>query len=357
MNILYGSNAQGKTNFIEAIWICTGCRSFRGTKEKDYIGFSADRSEIELDFMDKERHQNVHIRHDKGKKNQRTMAVNRVRINQLALLFGNLNAVVFTPEDLELAKGCPETRRYYMNTGISQIHKGYHVDVAGYNRAIANRNAVIKDILNGTAKKSDLDIWDNQLARFGASITYERSKYISEISKKAVRLYSDISSGREKLELFYMSSIFRDVREYSNIDFRDPMNAPEVRRIYEEFLHNNQDNDIRAGMTVYGIHRDDIITRINNVNSREFGSQGQSRSIALIMKLAQAQLIWETAGDAPIILLDDVLSELDPSRQEFVLRRLNGFQVFVTCCDRQSAARFGQGKIFYVENGTVREVN
>lgn len=355
MNILYGSNAQGKTNFIESMWICTGCRSFRGSKEKDYVGFSKPCSEITVDFIDHERRQSVFMHHEKNRKNQRVITVNKVPCPGLGQLFGTFMAVVFTPEDLELSKGSPEARRLYMNTGISQIHKSYHLDVMGYTRAMNHRNAVIKGIINGTAQKSDLDIWDNQLARFGATITYERSRYLNEISKKATALYRDISSGSEELEIYYMSGMFRDVRQYTDIDFKNPLCVPEIRRRFEENLNKSQDSDIRAGVTLYGAQRDDIITKVNGMNSREHCSQGQSRSIALIMKLAQAQLIWETAEDAPVVLLDDVLSELDPSRQEFVLRRLKGFQVFVTCCDKVSAMRFGEGKIFYVENGKITE--
>lgn len=355
MNILYGSNAQGKTNFIESVWVCTGCRSFRGTKERDYVGFKKPLSEIKMEFCDSERQQSIVIRHDKAHKFCRNMALNGVNIKSLSQLFGSFEAVVFTPEDLELSKGSPDSRRNYMNTGISQLKKSYHIDVVNYNRAIMHRNVVIKNINLGLAKKSDLDIWDTQLARFGAAIVSARCRYIRDIAKKAELLYDDISSGKEKLELYYLSSVFRDVREYGEMDFCNPLAISEIRRRYEIALNRWQDSDIKSGMTVNGVHRDEIITKIDGVMSREFGSQGQSRSIALVMKLAQAQLIEETIGEAPVVLLDDVLSELDPQRQEFVLRRLDGFQVFVTCCDRASAMRFGEGKIFYVENGKITE--
>lgn len=310
-----------------------------------------------MDFVDHERNQSIYMRHEKSRKNQRVITVNKVPCSGLGPLFGTFMAVVFTPEDLELSKGSPETRRLFMNTGISQIHKSYHLDVMAYTRVMNHRNAVIKEIINGRAQKSDLDIWDNQLAHYGATITYERSRYLNEISKKATALYRDISSGSEELEIYYMSGMFRDVRQYTDIDFKNPLCVPEIRQRFEENLHNSQDSDIKAGMTLFGAQRDDIFTKVNGMLSREYCSQGQSRSIALVMKLAQAQLIWEVAEDPPVILLDDVLSELDPSRQEFVLRRLKGFQVFVTCCDRVSAMRFGEGKIFYVENGKITEEN
>lgn len=344
MNVFCGENAQGKTNLIEAVWLCTGCKSFRGAKERDIVGFGKDISEVAVKFEDSQRVQEIIMRN--GRKG-RSISLNGVKLPSLANLFGNLNAVVFTPEDLELSKGSPDCRRNYINVGIAQLKSRYRLAVVNYNRSLMHRNSVIKRLRENACDSGELDVWDMQLAKYGTLITNERIQYVNEIAPIAADLYDKISSGREALSLSYQSGIFR--RDEQSEDIRQAM------KTYLAHLEDNRPNDIRNGITQAGIHRDDIITKINGLNSREFGSQGQSRSIALVMKLAQAELFRRKTGECPIVLLDDVLSELDPSRQGFILRRLGGFQVFVTCCDMASAMRFGDGKLFTVDNGTVKE--
>lgn len=347
MNIFCGENAQGKTNLIEALWLCTGCKSFRGAKEKDIVGFGKDISEVAVKFENSQRIQEIIMRNSrKG----RFISLNGVKLPSLANLFGNLNAVVFTPEDLELSKGSPDCRRNYINVGIAQLKSRYRLAVVNYNRSLMHRNSVIKRLRENVRDNGELDVWNMQLAKYGTLITNERIQYVKEIAPIAAELYDKISSGREDLSLSYQSGIFRRDEQPENAE-----DMQQAMKIYLEHLEDNKPNDIRSGITQAGIHRDDIITKINGLNSREFGSQGQSRSIALVMKLAQAELFRQKTGECPIVLLDDVLSELDPSRQEFILQKLGGFQVFVTCCDIASAKRFGDGKLFTVDNGTVKE--
>ena len=329
INVLLGDNAQGKTNFIEAVWLMTGCRSFRGTRDRDHIGFDRDKAEIEVDLTDKVRSQTIRFCAKKGIK-EREIELNGVKLPLLSRTFGTLKCVVFTPEDLSIAKGSPDNRRTFIDLSASQLKISFVHALNRYNDILSQRNALIKDIQQGLAPRDQLDIWDLQLARTGAYISVVRDTYCTNLNNYTDSLYHQITNGNEKLKLYYQSTIYRDT---DMILCGRTDTDGELADIYLDKLRRSADDDIRAGYTTCGIHRDDLTMRINDLSVREFGSQGQQRSAALAMKIAQARIIKQQTGDAPVMLLDDVMSELDEKRQELILSNTDGIQIFITCCD------------------------
>ena len=348
LNILCGKNAQGKTNLIEALWLCSGVRSFRSTKDKRMIGIDCDMMSIDVRFQDSIRQQDIHYAMMKSNLKEKNVTLNGVKLKAPSKLFGSLNCVVFTPEDLELSKGSPDNRRRFLDLSVAQIKNSYSPLIDKYETIIDQRNTLLKNIAYGRSDRAELDIWDIQLAKLGAYISVLRYNYTKKLNIFASRLYNEISDGNERLDLFYSSTV------YSNLDGRTDYNG----ELYEEYyrvLQDNLEDDIRMGFTQRGIHRDDLGGKINGLFVRDFASQGQHRSIALVMKLAQAYILSEEIDDSPCILLDDVLSELDPSRQSFVVSKIHDMQVFITCCDRNFPFELNSGKLFIVENGRIRE--
>lgn len=349
MNIFCGENAQGKTNLMESVWLCTGCRSFRGTRDKDFIGFDRDVAEIEVCFSDRERKQKIEFSVEKRNPKEKKVLLNGVRVPLLSKLFGNLKCIVFTPDDLELTKGSPDNRRTFVDLAISQIKPTYISALNKYENILNQRNSLLKEISFGRGDETLLDIYDEQLAEAGDYISILRNAYTKKLDSYAGELYSDLTKKRETLQIFYNSTVFSHLDE--NMDYKG-----EMKKIYVEKLLANRESDIKSGFTQTGVHRDDLITNINGISSRDYGSQGQSRSVALVMKLAQAQILFDELGEAPVILLDDVLSELDLSRQDFILNRIDNMQLFVSCCDATAVLRHKMGTIFFMKNGEVYDV-
>lgn len=348
MNILMGENAQGKTNLIEAIWLCTGVRSFRSTKDKDMIALEGDRADITLSFENDFREQKIEfsvIRQDI--KNKRIL-LNGVKLPYPSKLFGRLRCVVFTPEDLSLSKGSPDNRRQFCDLCISQIKSTYAAVVNRYNSILEQRNTLLKNISYGRSDKDELEVWDIQLAKLGAYISMMRYNYTKKLDVYASRLFDDISKGREKLTLSYQSTVFSELEGRTNY-------SGDLANEYLEALEKTRNDDIKLGFTSKGIHRDDLAGRINDVPIREFASQGQHRSTALVLKLSQAYILTEETDDPPVILLDDVMSELDRSRQEFVINKIKDMQVFITCCDMNELIGSSQGSLYIIENGRVKK--
>ena len=344
INILAGENAQGKTNMIEAIWTMTGCHSFRGTRDRDIIGFEKQRADISLTFEDAVREQSISLAVKKGNIKDKDIYLNGVKVPLLSKLFGTLKCVVFTPEDLSLTKGSPDRRRSFVDLCASQLKPSFVYALNKYNSILSQRNALIKDISAGLAPKDTLGIWDEQLAKTGAYISVIRDIYCRSLNKYASHLYDDITNCKEKLQLYYLSSIYDSI---DSTDFEG-----ELSEIYLEKLRASVNEDIRVGYTLYGIHRDDLSIRIDGLLVRDFGSQGQQRSAAIAMKAAQAQIIRDECKDPPVMLLDDVLSELDAGRREFILGRIPGMQVFITTCELLNDMPKG-AKIFRVEKGKI----
>lgn len=351
LNILCGKNAQGKTNLIEAIWLCSGARSFRSTKDRRMIGDDEQTMNIELSFKNSFREQDIKIAMARPNLKEKNAFLNGVKLRSPSKLFGSLNCVIFTPEDLEISKGSPEIRRQFMDLSVSQIKNSYSQVVMKYENIIEQRNVLLKNINMGSSDVSELDVWDHQLAQMGAYITLLRYNYSKKLGAVCQRLYDEISDGREKLETEYYSTVF--TRLEGRTDY-----SKDLAEEYMACLKNNLKEDLRAGFTLKGVHRDDLVCRINGRLVREDASQGQHRSVALVLKLAQAYILQEEIDDFPCILLDDVLSELDLSRQKFVISKIHGMQVFITCCDKNIPFdENSHGKIFGIENGRITANN
>lgn len=351
LNILCGKNAQGKTNLIEAIWLCSGARSFRSTKDRRMIGDDEQTMNIELSFKNSFREQDIKLAMARPNLKEKNAFLNGVKLRSPSKLFGSLNCVIFTPEDLEISKGSPEIRRQFMDLSVSQIKNSYSQVVMKYENIIEQRNVLLKNINMGSSDVSELDVWDHQLAQMGAYITLLRYNYSKKLGAVCQRLYDEISDGREKLETEYYSTVF--TRLEGRTDY-----SKDLAEEYMVCLKNNLKEDLRAGFTLKGVHRDDLVCRINGRLVREDASQGQHRSVALVLKLAQAYILQEEIDDFPCILLDDVLSELDLSRQKFVISKIHGMQVFITCCDKNIPFdENSHGKIFGIENGRITANN
>jgi len=351
LNILCGKNAQGKTNLIEAIWLCSGARSFRSTKDRRMIGDDEQTMNIELSFKNSFREQDIKLAMARPNLKEKNAFLNGVKLRSPSKLFGSLNCVIFTPEDLEISKGSPEIRRQFMDLSVSQIKNSYSQVVMKYENIIEQRNVLLKNINMGSSDVSELDVWNHQLAQMGAYITLLRYNYSKKLGAVCQRLYDEISDGREKLETEYYSTVF--TRLEGRTDY-----SKDLAEEYMACLKNNLKEDLRAGFTLKGVHRDDLVCRINGRLVREDASQGQHRSVALVLKLAQAYILQEEIDDFPCILLDDVLSELDLSRQKFVISKIHGMQVFITCCDKNIPFdENSHGKIFGIENGRITANN
>ena len=345
LNIFCGNNAQGKTNLIEAIWLCSGVRSFRGTKDKDMIDISGEEMEIAVGFRDKRRRQDICYRMARPYVKEKNCSLNGVKVKAPSKLFGSLDCVIFTPEDLELSKGSPDRRRQFIDLAAAQIKNSYKSVSDKYEQVLEQRNNLLKSIAFGRSEKDELDVWDIQLAQMGSYITLMRNSYSKKLAEYAMRLYADISGGREELSLRYVSTVFETVDDRS--DYKN-----DLANEYLACLRAGRDEDIRLGYTAKGVHRDDLCAYINGLPARDYASQGQHRSIALVLKLAQANILTEETDDAPVFLLDDVLSELDPSRQSFVISRIDNMQVFITCCD-ENIPENKTGKLYHIENGRI----
>ena len=345
LNIFFGDNAQGKTNLIEAVWLCSGVRSFRSTKDKDMIGIDSDTMSIELSFKDSRREQTVTYRMARPYVKEKSCSMNGVKVRMPSKLFGGLCCVIFTPEDLELSKGSPEKRRQFLDLSAAQIKNSYKPVSEKYEQILEQRNSLLKNIAYGRSQRDELEVWDIQLAQMGAYMTLLRYNYSKKLAEYASKLYSELSGGREELRLEYSSTVFD--RLEGRLDYKK-----DLAEEYLECLRRSRDEDIRLGYTGKGVHRDELCAYIGGLPARDFASQGQHRSIALVMKLAQANILLDETDEAPVFLLDDVLSELDPSRQDFILSKIDNMQVFITCCD-DSIPKNKTGKMYHISGGRI----
>lgn len=345
INVICGKNAQGKTNLIESIWLCSGLKSFRGTKDKDFICLDGDTSQIELTFTDSFRQQKINYNMSRSSK-EKAVYLNGVKLEYPSKLFGNLDCVVFTPEDLELSKGSPDNRRRFLDLSISQIKRSYISVINQYDSIIFQRNRLLKNIAFGVSDKDELEVWDEQLAKLGSYISVLRYAYTSNLNLTAKRLYSEISSGKEELSVSLCSTVFDELKGREDY-------AGEMKDEYLKKLQANIDDDIKLGYTQIGVHRDELLTCINSLPSREYGSQGQNRSVALILKLSQAYILADERKESPVILLDDVLSELDKNRQSFIFSKIKGMQVFVTCCEENQIKGSFKNRVYSIHDGRI----
>ena len=354
LNLILGNNAQGKTNLIEALWTCTGCRSFRGAKERDFIHLKHPAMHLKLNFQDSRRTQEIQLHMQRGDGKQKKILLNGVPVQGGSRLFEQFQCVVFSPDDRELIRSGPEKRRGFMDLCGSQLSPAMLGVLRRFDQLTAQRNAMLKQIQIGKAAKQDLHDWDQQLAAHGSLLTCLRYAYIRQLAAVCTKFYGKITDEKEKLSVKYRSNLFRN----SEIP-KSP--TAEMQQYYFEQLQKSSDDDIRLGFTGKGAGRDDFSCKINGLSVREFGSQGQQKSTALVLKLAQAAVFYEKKEETPIILLDDVMGELDAGRQALVYEIIKDMQIFLTACQPdavgkdQEISREGACTVYHMENGVLTQ--
>lgn len=341
VNVIYGENANGKTNLLEALWLFCGGHSFRGAKENELICFEKDFFRLKMEFESGDREQTAEIFFDQNKK---IIRINEVEKNSSSYLTEVFSAVVFSPEHLSLIKQGPTVRRRFLDAAICQQRIRYASLLSQYNRIINQRNALLKDINKNKDLKDTLFIWDDSMSVVGAQIIKERFEYIRQMRETAKKYHSGISGEKEKLDIICQCTAKAEENDSIEV-IRD--------KLKNAFLSSRHE-DYHTGYTSVGPHRDDIEIKINGISARRFGSQGQQRSAVLSMKLSEAELLYRKNGERPVILLDDVLSELDNSRQDFLLNKVEDYQVFVTCCEESNKEQLKKGKVFYVNDGIIK---
>lgn len=340
VNVIYGDNAQGKTNLLEALWFFCGGHSFRPSKDFEVINWDKKFAKLEMRFLGQEREQTAKITFENSKKKAE---VNGVPKKSTAALIEKFCAVVFSPEHLSLVKRGPSERRKFIDSAICREKLQNAVLLSKYNRILGQRNALLKDIYRRPSLEETIFVWDEPLIRYGSRLIKQRLDYVKGLSKTAYKYHSGISNNKEQLQIMYVSS--------ANISEDDTLE--EIALKLRTALEENRKDDIRTGVTTVGAHRDDIEILINGKNARSFASQGQQRSAVLSLKLAEASVLREKMGEEPVILLDDVLSELDSGRQDFLLNELEGCQVFITCCEKSGKEQLKNGRVFHLKNGEI----
>ena len=347
-NIIVGPNAQGKTNLLEAMWILSGCKSFRGSKEKDYICLGGNRMSSKIKILDSVREQKISFEMTRSAANPKNIQLNGVKQKGTRALFDVFKCIAFIPDDVDIIKGSPEKRRNFVDMAASQLNPVFVMHINKNNAVMNQRNALLKGIMQGSTDRSILEIWDRQASREGAVISYMRHEYIKKFNAICGRLYRTISGGTEELELEYKSNVFRPD------DFEKPCSDEAYEQYYRKLVET-ADYDIRTGSTHAGVNRDEILIKINGVSAKDYGSQGQIKSAALVMKLAQAEIYMQKSKDAPVIFLDDVMGELDESRQRFVFDIIKDMQVFITTPNESALLPEIKGKILRISGGSVAE--
>lgn len=348
VNVIWGDNAQGKTNLLEALWLFTGGRSFRGAKDSELphldpvTGENAPQARLCLEYFAEEREQKIDLALENGK---RSCVINGVKKKNGAALVGKVRAVIFSPEHLLLVKEGPSRRRAFLDGALCQWKPAHAAALSLYSRALLQRNALLKDMSRYPELRDTLEIWDQRLAELGVTVLLERMAFAQKLEPRVREIYRGISQGREEITLQYSPSIPQTVENPERDDWK---------RAFLRELERTLPADRRSGFTTAGCHRDDLDLKINGASARAYGSQGQQRSAVLALKLAEAETLTEVSGEAPIVLLDDVMSELDRNRQDYLLNHLDSRQVFLTCCSPETVSLQKTGKRFFVQRGRVR---
>ncbi|MBQ9070528.1 MAG: DNA replication/repair protein RecF [Clostridia bacterium] len=334
VNLLLGENAQGKTNAVEGIYLFARGKSFRRGDERDLVRFGAEGFNVSIEYEDKNGTNTleyaVYGRERRRKKNG-------YKITKASEMIGSFKAVLFCPDDLTLVKGGPEERRDFINVAISQCYPSYISVYSDYKKALENRNAILKAASKGFYfDEGEILAWSESLAEYASHINVRRKEYIKKLEVYAKRFMSEISEGKENLSLLYKSDVENELSE-----------REEIKEKYKKILTENLMKEKLAGVTLYGPHREDILIEINGKDARTFSSQGQQRSIVLSLKMAEGEVSRELFCEYPVFLFDDVLSELDERRQNFVLDGMHDRQIIITSCERLRTA----GQVIEVKGG------
>ncbi len=333
INILYGDNAQGKTNILESIYLSATTRSHKRAKEKDIIRFGEEESHIRLNIKKRDvgHRIDVHLK----KIGNKGIAIDGIPIKKSTELFGLINIIIFSPEDLSVVKSSPGERRRFMDMEICQLSRIYYSNLSKYNKILDQRNNTLKQIAYRNGVEDVLDVWDDQLVDVGSSIIKERQNFINMLNEVIKEIHKNLTNDGEEIELRYEPNV-----EAENFD---------------GVLKEKRNIDIKNTTTMSGPHRDDFGIFINNVDVRKYGSQGQQRTAALSLKLAEIELVKKIINDNPILLLDDVMSELDLRRREALLNSIKDIQTIITCTgyDDFIKQRINVDKIYKISNGKI----
>lgn len=332
-NILYGDNAQGKTNILEAIYVSGTTKSHRGSKDRELILFDEDESHIKA-IIKKDTISyriDIHLK----KNNAKGIAINGIPIKKASEILGIVNIICFSPEDLNLIKNGPSERRRFIDLELCQLDKLYVYNLVNYNKALNQRNHLLKSLSFHLSDLDTLDIWDQQLAEYGEKIIDRRKSFINSLNQIIINKHLILTGNKEKLQIFYEPNVEKD-------DFL-------------EILKKNRERDIKQRITNAGPHRDDISFLAEGIDIRKYGSQGQQRTAALSLKLSEIELVKQIINDTPILLLDDVLSELDCNRQNYLLKSIHHIQTIITCTglDEFIQNHFQINKTYKIINGTI----
>ncbi|MCM1326992.1 MAG: DNA replication/repair protein RecF [Bacteroidales bacterium] len=334
-NILYGNNAQGKTNILEAIYVAATTKSHKGSKDKEIIRFDKEESHIRV-YLEKEGVEtriDMHLRKSKSK----GIAIDGQKIKKAADLLGLCNVVFFSPEDLGIIKNGPAERRRFVDMELCQLDSFYLYNLNHYNKIVNQRNTLLKDMYMNADLKETLNIWDMQLVSYGTKIIERRKLFVEQLNKIIYEIHKKLSGNREEIHIVYEPNV--ETEEFENK------------------LKYSKDRDMKAKITSVGPHRDDFSFLVGDVDIRKFGSQGQQRTAALSLKLSEIELVKQITKDTPVLLLDDVLSELDRDRQNYLLNSIGGIQTIITCTGLEEFVnnRFEINKVYKVSEGTVSD--
>ena len=348
VNILTGNNAQGKTNLCEAVSICLG-KNFRSPKQQELVPFGADKNtetSIELIFsfdnMDKDNRILFTMKNGAIK-----LTFNEIDMKSAEELYGALRYVSFIPEDLYIVKGNPEKRRDYIDYVSNMINRVHNSKLYEYNKALRQKNNLLTklDSYSVDYAAEMLESWNDTLSKFGVNVMYGRMKYFLTLSDYTKEYYEKLNQNNEILTVKYDNNILSDI----------PFSFDDTNYIYDAYMRRLKETiatELKLKYTVAGVHRDDILFMINDMPAKDFGSQGQVRSVAIALKLAEARMIYEKSNDYPIMILDDILSELDSYRRGFIINHIEKLQTFITSCNISDIDNLTDGKVWNVKNGT-----
>lgn len=335
VNVFMGDNAQGKTNILEGIYYCAFARSHRTSKDRELINWNSNNALLSITVGRERLDKRIDISILKdGKK---AIQVNKIKIKKIEELFGNFNVVMFSPEDLKIIKDSPGVRRKFIDMELCQLNPKYYYNLVQYNKVLNERNSILR---NRNINKDILDVYDMQLVEFGYNIIIDRLEYIQKLNKYSAKIHSDITSGKEKIEFKYISTI----KDLENI-----------KENFYSLLEKNRSRDCERGITSIGPHRDDFTVLINDIDTKSYGSQGQQRTAVLTIKFSSLKIIKELTGEHPVLLLDDVLSELDFSRKRYILSTIGDIQTIITCTGIEDLYEYldDKSKVFKVKDGEI----
>lgn len=337
INIFIGENGQGKTSLAEALYIMCLGRSFRTQKDREMIRFGEETSVVRTTVFKNERNVRTEIILNRNEK--KTVKINGVR-KKRADLAGHILVVEFSPDDLKILKEEPDKRRRFLNREISKLYPGYYEDLAIYTKILLQRNTLLKE---GNTDPSLLSVWNAELIKYGVKLIMRRESFIRRLNEISSRIHREITEGKEELSIGYDANVPFD---------EDPET---IEKSFQEKMEAARDTDLLRGITSCGPHRDDLKVTINGIDVRRYGSQGQQRTAAIAIKLAEIQLMEEESGEKPVLILDDALSELDKSRQRYLIEALTGTQIFLTAASvsREILEQFPDKKIFEISDGKI----